>query len=123
MKLFLRFMLVGGTGFVVDAALLWLILYATGIGPLPARLVSSSCSMLVTWMLNRNFAFGPSDRKLLHEGAVYGGVTMIASMVNFTTYAIVLFVWPHTAPLLAMLIGSVVATAFSFTGYSRVVFR
>lgn len=123
MKVFLRFMLVGGTGFVADAALLWLILHVTSIGPLPARLISSSCSMFVTWMLNRNFAFGSSDRKVLHEGAIYGGVTMIASMVNFTTYAVVLFLWPTTPPLLAMLIGSIVATGFSFTGYSRVVFR
>jgi len=118
-----RFVLVGGIGFVADAGLLALLLAATPLGPFVARLVSIGFGLTVTWLFNRTLTFGPSGRSMLSEGARYGGVGITTSIVNYLVYGGLLLAMPWMAPLLALVIASLVAMTFSYLGYSRLVFH
>jgi putative flippase GtrA len=122
MKRLASFVVVGGIGFVADAAALALLLRMTPVGPFAGRLLSIAFALVVTWLLNRSLTFGPSSRRLAIEGARYGGIGLATSLVNYLVYAALLFALPQTPPLVALAVGSLVAMALSFLGYSRLVF-
>ncbi|MFP5076718.1 GtrA family protein [Rhizobium sp. YIM 134829] len=117
----LRFLLVGGVGFLVDAGVL-LVLITAGLGPLPARLAAILVALTVTWLLNRSLTFGPSTRSLAAEGGRYGGVGLATSAVSFAVYSALLLLMPWLPPILALAVGSAAAMALSYLGYSRLVF-
>jgi putative flippase GtrA len=118
----LRFVLVGGIGFVADAGMLALLLQATPLGPFAARLISVAFALAVTWLCNRTLTFQPSSRGVLREGARYGGVGVTTSIVNYLIYSGLLLTMPWTPPLLALVIASLAAMTFSYLGYSKLVF-
>jgi putative flippase GtrA len=122
MKRLASFVVVGGIGFVADAAALALLLRMTPVGPFAGRLLSIAFALVVTWLLNRSLTFGQSSRRLAIEGARYGGIGLATSLVNYLVYAALLFALPQTLPLVALAVGSLVAMALSFLGYSRLVF-
>lgn len=115
-------MVVGGIGFVADAAMLALLLAATPIGPFIGRLVSIGFGLTITWLCNRTLTFRPSTRGVLREGARYGGVGITTSVFNYLVYGVLLLAAPWMAPLLALVIASLAAMALSYLGYSRLVF-
>ncbi|TPI43629.1 GtrA family protein [Mesorhizobium sp. B2-9-1] len=117
-----RFALAGGIGFVADAAALWLLLAATPLGPMAARLLSIGFALCVTWQINRHLTFAPSSRGIAQEGVRYGGVGIAIGIVNYLVYCAVLFALPALPPLAALAFASIVAMALSFLGYSRLVF-
>jgi putative flippase GtrA len=121
-KLF-RFGLVGATGFAVDACSLALLLYATPLNPFVARIFAMAIALATTWLLNRNITFGPSRRSKMEEAARYGSIGIAGSAMNYALYASVLVLFPHTAPIMALFIASVLVTVFSWFGYSRFVFQ
>lgn len=122
MKRFGFFLVAGAAGFLVDAAVLALLLAATPLGPLAARVLSIAVALTATWLINRNLAFSPSGRGVAREGARYGGVGIATSVVNYVAFSALLLAMPSTPPLLALVFGSAVALVFSFLGYSRLVF-
>lgn len=122
MKRIARFVAVGGAGFVVDATVLGLLLAFTPLDPFTARFISIAVALTVTWQLNRHLTFGASSRPVAVEGARYGGIGAATSVVNYLVYALVIWAAPGLSPLIALAIGSVVAMAFSYLGYSRLVF-
>ena len=118
----LGFVVVGGVGFLADAGMLALLLAATPLDPLSARVLSIGFALVVTWQLNRNFTFGRSRRGVLAEGARYSGVGVATSLFNYAVYSALVLALPHLPPLAALFIASVAAMALSFLGYSRIVF-
>jgi putative flippase GtrA len=122
MKKPLSFLLVGGIGFVIDAAILVFLLHATPLDPFSARLVSVAAALSATWMLNRHITFGPSGRALIVEGARYGGVGTATSFINYGVYSALLLTFPGMAPLMALILASATAMVLSYLGYSRLVF-
>ncbi|KPF47408.1 GtrA family protein [Rhizobium sp. AAP43] len=123
MTKFLRFAIVGATGFAVDMGVLWLLLTFTPIGPLAGRVIAIALAMIATWQLNRNFTFGASKRTIVVEGFRYGFIGVITSIVNYGVYAGLLIAAPLLSPYAALIVASVAAMLFSFFGYSRYVFR
>jgi putative flippase GtrA len=121
-KRFLRFVLAGGIGFIVDAGVLALLLAVTPLDPFSARLLSIAVALATTWMLNRHITFGPSGRPPAVEGARYGGVGAATSIVNYLVYSALLVAFPSMPPLAALVVASAVAMALSYLGYSRLVF-
>lgn len=119
---FLRFVLVGGTGFAVDALVLLFLHYVVGLDPFSARVVSMCSATFTTWRLNRAHTFGASNRSQAHEGFRYATVAAMAAGVNYAVYAAALLLWRDMPPILALIAGSGSAMAFSYAGYSRVVF-
>ena len=122
MQRVLRFIFAGGIGFVTDAAALWLLLVMTPLGAFVARLVSIGLALCVTWLLNRNLTFAPSDRGVAREGMRYGSVGIATSIVNYLVYSLILLAVPAIPPLAALAAASLVAMTLSFLGYSRLVF-
>jgi len=122
MMRFLRFAIVGAIGFGVDAGGLALLLAETPLGPFVSRVISIALAMVATWMLNRAFTFGPSDRSVAEEGARYGAVAIAVAGFNWLLYSSLVILVPAIGPLGALVIASGAAMALSYLGYSRAVF-
>ena len=119
---FLRFALVGGTGFVVDAGLLVLLHNKAGLDPFSARALSMAVATLTTWRLNRGLTFGASGRSQAHEGVRYAAVAVFTAGLNYLVYALTLILWRDLPPFAALVISTTIAMGFSYAGYSRFVF-
>jgi putative flippase GtrA len=119
---FLRFALVGGTGFVIDAGLLAALHNGAWLDPFSARLVSIGASAFTTWRLNRSLTFGASDRSQASEGLRYATVAGATAAFNYLLYALALIAWPALPPVAAAVGATLVAMFFSYAGYSRFVF-
>ena len=122
MSRFSRFAVIGAVGFAVDALVLAAVLASTPLGPFAARIVSIAVALVTTWQLNRHLTCGPSARHPAMEGARYGGIGVATSVVNYLVYSASLWLVPALPPLAALAVGSAAALAFSFLGYSRLVF-
>jgi len=123
MKKLFWFAIAGSVGFVVDAGLLMLLLHFTSIGPFGARAISIPSAMLATWFFNRSFTFEKSSQSLAVEGFRYGSVGVVSALINYGIYSGLLISIPILRPTFALIMASAAATAFSFFGYSRFVFR
>jgi putative flippase GtrA len=123
MKTLFRFLIAGGIGFVVDAGVLHLLLWFTPLGPYIGRAISIPSALLATWVVNRNFTFGRSNRSLAAEGFRYGSVGLTSALLNYALFSSLLMTEPAVQPIIALTLASAAATAFSFFGYSRFVFR
>lgn len=122
MKRLFLFTVAGGLGFVSDAGMLALLIWAMPIGPFWARVVAIAFAMCVTWIFNRSLTFGKSDRSLASEGARYGGVGLVSALANYAIYSAILLGFPGLYPVIAAAIASVAAMGLSWFGYSRLVF-
>ena len=123
MSRLVRFGIVGATGFVVDAAVLELLMRTTPLGPFLSRAIAIAVAIATTWLLNRNFTFGASRHSVVGEGVRYGSVGLTSAVLNYLIYSALLVVFPALSPLEALVLSSIAATAFSFFAYSRFVFR
>lgn len=123
MKRFGWFLVAGTIGFLADAGMLALLLNVTPLGPFAARVIAILFAMSVTWAFNRAVTFGRSRFPLLLEGARYGSIGLLSAALNYAVYAGLLIALPWFHPLAAVVIASIAAMAFSWTGYSRFVFQ
>jgi putative flippase GtrA len=125
---FLRFGIVGGIGFLVDAGLLRLLLMA-GLGYYGGRLISFLAAATVTWILNRSFTFrreGEWARKHpAHEWLHYLGLMVIGGVVNYATYAAAIeisdLVRQH--PELGVALGSIAGMLINFWSAKTMIFE
>lgn len=123
MKKLFWFVVAGGSGFAVDAGVTLLLIAYTPAGPFIARIVAIATAMLFTWLVNRHVTFGKSDRRVLHEGFLYAFVGIVAALINYGIYALLLLRNPDLQPFIALFLSSLSAMVFSYFGYSRFVFR
>lgn len=119
----LRFAVVGGAGFLVDASMLALLLTFTPISAIPARALAILTALAATWYLNRRFTFGASRYSVIREGFRYGSVGLTSALVNYLIFTGLLLTIPTLNPFAALVFSSIAAMGFSFFGYSRFVFR
>ena len=120
---FIRFALVGGIGFLIDAGLLALLHYGAGLDPYTSRLISISASAFTTWRLNRSLTFGASDRSQTTEGIRYALVAAATAGFNYLVYAALLLALLTLPPIIAAIAATLAAMFFSYAGYSRLVFQ
>ncbi|MEM5501960.1 GtrA family protein [Ahrensia kielensis] len=117
------FAVAGGSGFVIDIGVLFLLLHLTPLGPIIARIVSILCAMISNFFINRTFTFGQSERSLREEFIRYASVGAIGALLNYLIYVALLFLIPGFSPFLATFIGVIIVAIFSYFGYSRFVFN
>ncbi len=117
-----KFGLVGGTGFLVDAGLLALLLHG-GLTPLPARLVSILVALTATWQLNRRVTFSMGGAGSLGEFGQYLGLGAATSALNYAIYAALLASGVTNSPFVALMAGSAAAMVVTFVGLDQVIFR
>ncbi len=123
-----RFGVVGGTGFLVDAGVLMVLLSMGWANPYIARCFSFPPAVLVTWLLNRCFVFESHADSLRAKGREYGryfAVQFLGVLINFAVYSVCIFLFSFFRdwPILALAAGSGVAMVFNFIGAGYWVFR
>jgi len=122
MKRLFWFLVAGGCGFLIDAGLTHLLILA-GAGPFLARIPAIMAAMAFTWFVNRNRTFGKSQHSLAVEGFRYWAVGITSALLNYAVYSVLIYRAPFLQPIIAIVAASLAATAYSFFGYSRFVFR
>ena len=123
----LRFGIVGGIGFLVDAGLLHVMLLL-GLGYYGGRVVSFLAAATTTWILNRSFTFRRETPLTAHpagEWLAYLGLMVIGGVVNYGTYAaaIELSEPVRRAPVLGVALGSLAGMAINFWTSKTMVFE
>ncbi len=128
----LRFGMVGGVGFLVDAGLLHVLLQL-GLGYYGGRVVSFLAAATVTWILNRSFTFRRETFPDGTSGAIhpagewlaYLGLMAIGGVVNYGAYALaVAFSEPvRRHPELGVALGSIAGMAINFWSAKTLVFE
>ena len=113
-----RFLGVGACGFLTDVGIFWLLGWL-GNEPLPARVVSASAAITLTWYLNRlhvfrTAGFSPHGPEYLR----YLTVQAFGLIVNFGAFLFLLARGGVFAelPILALCGGAALAIAFNFLG-------
>lgn len=87
---FIRFCLVGGIGFAVDALVLLLLLNIFGDHPLLARIPSIALAIVTTWLLNHYFTFQMPAPPSLHNWLRYAALNLGVLTVNLSIYVLAL---------------------------------
>ena len=117
-----RFIVSGGVAFLVDAGVLALLTRVFGLDALLARVFAILCAMLVSWQMHRRVTFRVAGPPTLSEFARFAAVAWSASLVNYLVFAAILLVWPQVPPLSALVVSSLVAALFTYTGLRLGVF-
>ena len=126
MSRFMRFGLVGGLGFVVDAGVMQLLVTFAGLGPIEARAVSIPAAVFATWLLNRGFTFGKtSEDAALPSLLRYAAVSAGGATINFFVYTALVLASSELAarPMIPLAIASIVALIFNYLGSKHFAFR
>ncbi|MEO7349891.1 MAG: GtrA family protein [Terrimesophilobacter sp.] len=130
----LRFGMVGGVGLIADVAIFNL-LRVTVLspevlheGPVIAKVVSTSVAIILNWIGNRYWTFGPHRRPhALREGIEFGIVSIGGMLIGLACLWISHYVLGYTSLLAdnisSNVIGLALGTAFRFWLYRVWVFR
>lgn len=118
--------MVGAAGFVTDAATFSIAFHIFGFGHYGSRLIAFLLAVSLTWMLNRTFTFKViADGNRAREYMRYLFVQVFGALINITIYGLciensrVFFEFP----ILALILGSISAMFFNYTGAYRFVYR
>lgn len=126
---FLRFAFVGGLGFLVNEAALWLALHPLGLGPYGGGVFSFVLAATFTWLGNRALAFrahaATKAYSILREWVMFLAANGIGFLVNYAVYAsLVMFApKPLNNPFIALAFGTLAGLTFNFMLSSKLVFR
>ena len=116
----LRFLVVGGFGFIVDLGFTTLLI-GLGVSPFYARPPAIAVATVVTWLANRSFTFQVKEEKSSGEALRYATTALAAAAVNYAIYSFL--VWQDCHPTLAIAIASVLQAGASYVGYRKFAFR
>ena len=120
------FVLAGGTGFLVDAGVLWLGIHAFGLGALASRGISFTAAVVTTWLINRSITFAAQrGRRGRDEVFLYILATLASGALNLGVYALVLKLVGDGGfrPFVALVLGVGAGLVSNFLLYNFVVFR
>jgi len=120
---FLRFVVVGGSGFLIDLGLLYLLSVWFFIPPFFARIISLAVTSIIIWPFHRKFAFAKSQDGVAPELMRYYAVVILAALVNYFTFVGSLFIFDNSWLLVPMIIAAFAAMLVSFIGFKIFVFR
>jgi putative flippase GtrA len=121
---FLRFLMVGAIGFVVDAAVLLLLIHGGGLSRIWARVPSFLAAVTVTWLLHRNFTFMRANRAApsIREWVHFTLANAFGNGANLVMYAAFVGLWAWD-PLPALAVASVAALGVNYALSARWVFK
>lgn len=118
--MFFRFLLVGGSGFLIDAGLTYLLI-SLGLGSWLARIPAMAIAMAFTWIANRHFTYEVSAARSVGEGLRYLAVAITMALFNYLIY-LALVAW-GIWPMAALTVATACQTIVSFHAYRRFAFR
>ncbi len=112
-----RFAIVGGLAFLLDAAILWLMLRA-GASPYAGRVVSMAAAVVFTWWLNRRLTFRTAARPTWREFGAYAAQSLLGVAINYGVYSAMLAAGIGVA--FALVAGTAVASIVNFFRYRAI---
>jgi putative flippase GtrA len=122
---FLRFCIVGGIAFLVDAAILEFLV----LGEVPAstaRVISIAIALQVSYLLHRRFTFSARHPHSTRRWGKFMAANLIGAVINYSTFlgllAAALSADADTARALALLGSTFVALMFNYWANRRLVF-
>ena len=120
----IRFLIVGGVGFVVDAVALLLMVHWAGWSPVWSRIPSLLIALTTTWWLHRSFTFSWARKAApsRQEWMRFVVANAVGNGLNLCLYwaLIGLLGW---GILISLAIASIAAAAINYTMSARWVFR
>jgi len=129
----LKFLTVGGVGYITDVSIFNLLRYAGGEGPLydkpvTAKIISTVVATVVTYGGNRAWTFRHRERSgYTREYALFFVLNAVGLAIAAGCLAISHYLFDLTSPLAdnisANVVGIGLATTFRFWSYRRFVFR
>jgi putative flippase GtrA len=121
---FLRFAVVGASGFLIDRLVLQVVGVSLGLGPYVGRLISFSVAVGCTWLLNRTFTFRhPHAHPPLRQAMLYTGVQVAGGVLNYAVYAASIALAPRLGLTIALALGSIAGLSLTFLGSKHIAFR
>lgn len=120
----LRFSIVGGIGFVVDAGILVILVHIFGLDAIKARTVSFVAAVWVTWRLNAKVTFKDLRNDSTPKFYRYLMVSILGLGLNFGTYTalIAMSVLMARYPVIAVAWSSLLAALFNYWGSLKFTF-
>ena len=126
LRQFLSFSFIGAIGFVVDAGFLQLLVSFGELNPYIGRVFSYLIAASLTWELNRRYTFPKrADVKFHRQWFFYLGVNGIGGLLNYGTYALLVFNsrFFHHYLYLGVGVGAIISLACNFTLSKYFVFK
>jgi putative flippase GtrA len=126
---FLRFAFVGGTGFFVNEAALFVIIKALHVNAYVAGVLAFMFTVTYTWLGNRLLTFrdraASGTTAMIAEWVKFVGANLLGFAANYAVYSALLTFAPppFNNPFLALACGTAVGLVFNFTLSKRLVFR
>jgi putative flippase GtrA len=121
---FVRFCIVGGFVFCLDAAILYICIYGLNCSPKISRVISAICSITISWVLHRNYTFNPPKFNLLLEYGNYIICSLLSFVINLSVYIILidklLICWQY--PILALIAATATSMNFSYFFMKKLIF-
>jgi len=117
----LAFIVVGGLGFVTDALVLTLLVSVLVVNVYLARALSFVPATLVTWLLNRSWAFrasaAPANERQ-REYLKYFVVQTGGVLVNFAVFSLMVALLPalRAYPVIPLAVGSLFGLVVNYSG-------
>lgn len=120
LALLLRFLLVGGSGFLIDASITYL-LNSFGAKPWLARIPAIVLAMTYTFVANRKFTYNVDTLDTTSEFIRYITVASVMALLNYLIYLVM--VSKGVLPVVAVTFATAFNTGLSFHLYRIFVFR
>jgi putative flippase GtrA len=127
---FVRFAFIGGLGYFVNLAALWLFTRQLGLNSYLGGALSIFTAMIFTWLGNRYFTFAArrargSVAAVTREFVTFVGANLIGAVVNYAVYAGLLRYAgpPFDDKYIAQACGVLAGLVFNFTLSRLLVFR
>jgi putative flippase GtrA len=123
---FIRFGMVGATGFAIDASVLHLLVGLAKLDYFTGRLCSFGVAVAATWLLNRSFTFrGPTLHGTTRQALIYVAVQGAGGVANIGVYTLAIAMAPPLkhALLIPLAFGSGAGLCLTFLGSKHLAFR
>ncbi|NEP77037.1 MAG: GtrA family protein [Okeania sp. SIO3B3] len=121
---FCKFACVGCLGFVVDAAVVSLLVWI-GLDPYSSRLGSYLAAVTTTWYFNRKFTFEGENPNWFREWVKFASANTVGGLANLTVYTVLVATVPFMQkwPFIAVGFGSVAGLLFNYNLSKKLVFK
>jgi putative flippase GtrA len=127
---FVRFAAVGGAGYFVNLAALWLATRHLGLNNYEGGIFSILTAMCFTWAGNRYFTFAArrargSIKAVAREFFTFVGANLVGAVINYLVYAALLRFagTPFNDKYVAQIFGVLAGLIFNFVLSRSVVFK
>lgn len=117
------FLVSGAVAFTVDGGVMEIGVRLLGLPTLVARFTGVMCAMIAAWLCHRTLTFALTTKPDLAEFARYVAAASTTAAINYTAFAVLLFLWPVMPRLVALAIASCLATIFAYLSMRYGVFR